>query len=484
MTRHAKEYSCAYQTRTAVHAAQATTVLSATRRVRLTNMERTANNGEYASVSRRITAISTQAFVKRITARVAVAGKTHHTAIKAENETWTTRAVSATLKTYATVVKPLRSGTYYDVRVLVIDQDSKYREHGASVTRFRTACGEPHRPPQNVNINNSSPNEIIVRWTNPGKEYWQCWSVNVVLEVNDTPVEFNLTESSTRAINVYKIQTVPYQAVKIRLRLRTPDNKNSSWTKVQRVTSAEDAPGMVPFLSLLQNGSRNATVSWGPPEQENGVIRSYRVVYRPLALRIQPCTALTQLDTTVMVSPTRHSVSLTPLRPYTKYHISVAALTIKYGPEKNATFDTDQAIPEGAPTKLNYTNTSRDTHALTWAEVPCEQRNGPITSYYVEMDSFDPWESELRHDTVSWTSMTYGDLLPYTRYRVKVYAENGGGRSPLFASTNFTTPPAPPHAPGGLEYEQLSQDSILLKWKAPYPPYWCSGTLQAQTLSH
>ncbi|XP_049275419.1 uncharacterized protein LOC125759942, partial [Rhipicephalus sanguineus] len=99
---------------------------------------------------------------------------------------------------YATTVKGLRSDTYYDLRVLVIDQDGMYRERGAKVTRFRTACGEPLRPPQNVDISNSSTSEIIVRWTNPGMEYWQCWSVNVVLEINDTTLEFNLTESNAR----------------------------------------------------------------------------------------------------------------------------------------------------------------------------------------------------------------------------------------------------------------------------------------------
>ncbi|KAL1486774.1 hypothetical protein MTO96_008758 [Rhipicephalus appendiculatus] len=200
---------------------------------------------------------------------------------------------------------------------------------------------------------------------------------------------------------------------------------------------------MVTNVRLLRSGSRNATVSWDPPEQKNGVIRSYRVVYTPLAQRVQPCQELTQLDTTVMVSPAHHSANLTPLRPYTKYRFSVTALTIKYGPERNATFDTDQAVPEGVPTQLQYTRISQDTDALTWAEVPCEQRNGPITSYNVEMDSVDPWDTKLRHKTVNWTSITYRDLLPYTNYEAKVYAENGAGRSPLFASTNFTTPPAP-----------------------------------------
>ncbi|KAH6940941.1 hypothetical protein HPB50_010567 [Hyalomma asiaticum] len=403
-------------------------------------------------------------------------------AIWAANESWTATTIKAgQKKQHTTVIRTLRSGTYYDLRVLVIDQDKSFREESAQVTRFRTACGEPNRPPQKVAIDNSSTSEIVIRWTNPGKDTWQCWSVNVVLEANGTPIEFNLTESSSTPANVYRIAVTPYTAVAIRLRLRTPDNKNSSWTRLWRVTSAEDAPGMVAFVNLLRNGSRNATVSWGPPEIANGVIRSYRVVFTPLALRIPRCQQLTQLDTELLVPPTRQSVDLTPLRPYTKYRFSVAALTIKYGPEMNATFDTDQAIPEGAPTQLRHDNVSKSTDTITWREVPCELRNGPVTSYYVETESVDPWETELRRSTVKWTSITYLDLLPYTRYQVKVYAENGAGRSSMFAFLNFTTLSAPPHAPGKLEYDQLSQDSVLLIWKVPYPP---TGVLEHYKLKY
>ncbi|XP_075740234.1 receptor-type tyrosine-protein phosphatase T-like isoform X2 [Rhipicephalus microplus] len=399
---------------------------------------------------------------------------------KATYDTWTA-ALNVTLKTDSTVLKLLRSGTYYHLRVLVIDRDGMYREQGAKYTRFRTACGEPLQPPQMVDINNNSVSEIIVSWRNPDHESWQCWSVNVVLEVNNTLVEFNLTKSPPWHTNWYSIQTAPYMPVTIRLRLRTPNNKYSPWTKTWNVTSAEDAPGEVVNVKLLQCGPRNVTVSWSPPEQKHGVIRAYRVVYRLLASRIRSCNALNQLDTTILASPTHHRLDLMPLRPYTNYFLSVAALTVKYGPEMNATFNTEQDIPEGVPTQLHYANISRSLDTLTWAEVPCGLRNGPITSYYVEIDSVDHWENKLRQTTVNSTSITYRDLLPYTRYRAKVYAENAAGRSQMFASTNFTTPIAPPRAPGGLDYDLISQDSILLMWEAPYPP---AGVLEHYQLQY
>ncbi|KAH6941665.1 hypothetical protein HPB50_021738 [Hyalomma asiaticum] len=186
---------------------------------------------------------------------------------------------------------------------------------------------KPNRPPQKVTIDNSSTSEIVIRWTNPGKETWQCWSVNVVLEANGEPIEFNLTESSSTPANVYKITVTPYTAVAIRLRLRTPDNKNSSWTRIWRVTSAED----------------------------------------------------------------------------------------------------------------------------------------------------DPWETELRRRTVTWTSITYRDLLPYTRYQVKVYAENGAGRSSMFAFLNFTTLSAllqPWYAITALSFNYV--EDVPMRSVPRRPEYWLS----------
>ncbi|XP_049275420.1 LOW QUALITY PROTEIN: phosphatidylinositol phosphatase PTPRQ-like [Rhipicephalus sanguineus] len=280
---------------------------------------------------------------------------------------------------------------------------------------------------------------------------------------------------------MYRIPTTPFMAVTIRLRLRTPDNKYSSWTKRWNVTSAEDAPGAVTNVKLLRSGSRNATISWGPPEQKNGVIRNYRVVYTPLAFLIQPCQALNEPDTTVMVSPTHHSVNLTPLHPYTKYRLSITALTSKYGPEKNTTFETDQAVPEGVPTQLRYTRFSQDTDTLTWAEVPCERRNGPITSYAVEVYSDDPWETKLRtNNTVSGTSVAYRDLMPYTHYQAEVYACNGAGRSPFFAFLNFTTPSAVPDAPASTWSSEQTESSLKIQWD---PPVRKNGALTGYKLN-
>ncbi|XP_077549260.1 receptor-type tyrosine-protein phosphatase T-like [Haemaphysalis longicornis] len=401
--------------------------------------------------------------------------KEYRIQFKVANETWSTQTVAALPKkeVYTRTLTRLRSGTDYHVRVLVVDADGNYRERGAAVETFRTACGSPKMAPQNVTIDNSSTSEIVVKWKNPGREQWFCWSVSVILEVNGVygkNKEFNLTQSGSTSVEEDRISVKPYTRVIIRLRLRTPNNMYSPWTQKYNVTSAEDAPSMVSHVQLKKDGAREALLSWGPPQEANGILRRYWVLYKPLAFRIQGCHQLEQTPTKVDVPASLTTVNLTALRPYTKYQVSVSAETILPGRPFNTTFDTTASVPEGAPTNFHHSRTAGyDT--LGWSSVPCNFANGANQSYYLELESNDPWESELRMANVISPYFQYQDLVPYTQYKAKVFAQNEEGRSPKHASLNFRTAPADPPAPTQLDAAQLSQDAVTLSWKAPYPPY-------------
>ncbi|XP_077549271.1 uncharacterized protein LOC144162556 isoform X1 [Haemaphysalis longicornis] len=172
--------------------------------------------------------------------------KEYRIEFKVANKTWSTQTVTAFPKkdVYDHTLTGLRSGTDYQVRVLVMDADGNYRERDAVVAMFRTACGSPKMAPQNVTIDNSTTSEIVVKWKNPGREKWSCWSVSVILEVDGVygeNKEFNLTQFGSTFVEEYRISVKPYTRVGIRLRLRTPNDKYSPWTQKYNVTSAEDA---------------------------------------------------------------------------------------------------------------------------------------------------------------------------------------------------------------------------------------------------
>ncbi|KAM7298057.1 hypothetical protein ISCGN_018686 [Ixodes scapularis] len=104
--------------------------------------------------------------------------------------------------------------------------------------------------------------------------------------------------------------------------------------------------------------------------------------------------------------------------------------------------DVSTCVPEGTPTALNYSKGTGDEFVIFWGPVPCELANGVVRRYYLELDSAGPWESRLLNHTTGDMRLVFSDLLPYTCYRAKVFAENDAGRSQVAAELNFTTSPA------------------------------------------
>ncbi|CAN8004149.1 unnamed protein product, partial [Ixodes hexagonus] len=388
------------------------------------------------------------------------------------NETWDKVVVAASPRsaTYSRTLTGLRSGETYTVRVLVIDLDRKHRERGAKATEFRTLCGKPTSPPKNVRVDNSSTDRIVITWQNPPRESWLCWSANVTLELNGTAVSFNLTESGVNPTDRFVVPTPPFTQLTVRLRLDTPDGASSHWTGPWTVTSAEDAPTQVREVRMTKSLARQASFAWLPPIAPNGRIRNYVVIYRPLRLFLQ-CSPIDQTETRLIVPASSQRVNLELLHPFTLHQISIHAVTIKPGPNVTSTFTTEQAVPEGAPTGLSYATVTGEESAVYWGPVPCELANGAVSRYYLELDSADPWESELRNRTTKDRRVAFRDLIPFTRYRARVYAENAAGRSKVAAEYNFTTPPAAPRAPSDLVANQMSQTNVSLSWRPPYPPY-------------
>ncbi|XP_040357320.1 receptor-type tyrosine-protein phosphatase kappa isoform X3 [Ixodes scapularis] len=388
------------------------------------------------------------------------------------NESWHKIVVAALPKSapYSRTLRSLRSGETYEVRVLVIDTDKKFRQRGALTTEFRTLCGKPTSPPKNVKVDNSSTHSVIITWQNPGRETWLCWSANVTLEVNGTLVSFNLTESGVNPTDRFVVHTRPFTRVTVRLRLDTPDGASSQWTGPRTVTSAEDAPSEVRQLQMTKSFARQASFAWLPPANANSRIRYYVVIYKPLRLSL-PCSPIEQTETRLIVPASSQRVSLEKLHPYTLHRIFIYAITVKPGPNVTATFTTEQAVPEGAPTSLQHATVTGLENVVYWGKVPCDLANGVVSRYYLELDSADPWESELRNLTTTDMILGFSDLLPYTRYRARVYAENAAGRSRVAAELNFTTLPTAPPAPSNLTAYQLSQTNVSLSWQPPYPPY-------------
>ncbi|XP_064479418.1 phosphatidylinositol phosphatase PTPRQ-like [Ornithodoros turicata] len=405
---------------------------------------------------------------------------------EATAEDWTTAVVPFSLGQpgssagrHSHTLTGLTPGTFYDVRVLVRDSDNNYQTRGAQEEHFRTHCGRPSQPPSSIWIDNSRSRLIIVKWENPPRHSWNCWTINVTLMYNDYIATFNLTHPESHSKTNHSFSTKPYTLWNIKLRMETPDGEPGEWTAMGTVVSVQDAPSEVRGVATVKIHARSAIIAWLPPSEPNGILRSYGITYQEERLLAPQCYSIDKgRINSINLTYGAQQLKLRGLKPYAEYVFAIRAFTIKAGPETTLRFQTLQAVPDGIASFTPYTIT-REYVEIRWSDVPCDQANGIISRYHVTARSLDPWDPEVYNQTTTKNMITFNTLVPYNRYDVRVIAENGAGLSRLHDYMNFTTLPIEPLAPTSLVAEQQSKTSISLTWDAPYPPY---GILERYTI--
>ncbi|KAG0434483.1 hypothetical protein HPB47_019077 [Ixodes persulcatus] len=299
----------------------------------------------------------------------------------------------------------------------------------------------PEGTPTALNYSKGTGDEYVIFWGPVPCELANGVVRRYYLELDSAdPWESRLVNHTTGDMRLGFSDLLPYTRYRAKVYAENDAGRSQVAAELNFTTSPA-APSEVRQLQMTRSFARQASFTWLPPATPNGRIRDYEVAYRPLHL-VLPCSQIEQTETKLIVPMSSQLVNLEELRPYTVYIISVHAVTVKPGPEFTTNFTTEQDVPEGTPMALNYSKGTGDEYVIFWGPVPCELANGVVRRYYLELDSADPWESRLVNHTTGDMRLGFSDLLPYTRYRAKVYAENDAGRSQVAAELNFTTSPA------------------------------------------
>ncbi|KAM9854760.1 phosphatidylinositol phosphatase PTPRQ [Aulostomus maculatus] len=220
------------------------------------------------------------------------------------------------------------------------------------------------------------------------------------------------------------------------------------------VFTLEDEPDSPPFnLTVVDISPSTATLAWSPPEKANGVVQYYTVLYE------------NELYSALM-NTTASKVTLTNLKPFTFYNMSVMAYT-RYG-HGNQTSDTlyllsGEDVPGSAPYGLLYESVSPSEVNVTWQ--PPLQPNGVITHYSLQL-----WNStHYLNLTSPINSLHITHLRKYAHYRVIVQSHTriGPGNyssEPLNITTLEDAPDTPPQS---LQARKLSDYEVELSWQPP-----------------
>ncbi|XP_057692657.1 phosphatidylinositol phosphatase PTPRQ isoform X2 [Corythoichthys intestinalis] len=223
------------------------------------------------------------------------------------------------------------------------------------------------------------------------------------------------------------------------------------------VLTLEDEPDSPPVnLTVVDTSSSTVTLTWSAPEKANGVIQLYMVLYENRSYSHS-------------VNTSSNRVTLTHLRPYTYYNVSVMAFT-RFG-HGNHTLNyisvlSGEDVPGSPAHSLSYVSLSPNEVNVTW--LPPLVPNGIITHYSLEL-----WNSTHYLNLTSPTNFLHLSYLrKYTRYRVTVQAHTRAGPG------NFTSEPlnittledVPSDSVHNLTAQIFSSTAIIVSWDPPLEP--------------
>ncbi|CAJ0598951.1 unnamed protein product [Cylicocyclus nassatus] len=380
----------------------------------------------------------------------------------------------AVKRTYLKKLTGLDSDTLYFVRVKVVDD--KQRVGGASPeAQGRTGCAPPTSPPSNVNLASPSNMQVRVSWQAPVKGSWLCSNIRYKIEyINGTQPRQQLDLPSSAIEHVFDSPS----NTKWKVRIRTENDAGASaWSNELELTTPEGAPGAVTDLTAIPTGPTSSEVTWRPPANPNGVITGYTLVYNLKSMGECGPRSSTPIEKHVR----SETQVLDGLLPDSTYEVHVIAHTSQAGPQsKTVMVTTEEAAPTGPPNNVRVGSVTSTRADVTWSQPDCELRNGKITGYDYELQSVDQWGENVTASN-SNERLTLNNLVPYNEYRIRVRASNAVGEGPFSEWVRFTTHPAAPPAPTGLQEEASFPHAVEISFEAPTPPH---GNLDYYRIRH
>ncbi|XP_065172625.1 phosphatidylinositol phosphatase PTPRQ-like, partial [Atheta coriaria] len=231
-------------------------------------------------------------------------------------------------------------------------------------------------------------------------------------------------------------------------------------------------PNKVKNSQVNASSHNTLSVVWEEPNPVLGIITNYIVTWRFLDKR--DCRVANNTANIQTKNITTTAIELDDLKPYSIYNISISAVT------KKGQGDIEHIIGYTDETDtielhfFNYKITSSKTSIQIDTHVDCENWNGPtILSAYTCI-----WSKAKKNNVtkeIQYNDVTIiKDLLPFTKYKLEIYlyrnhANSVSNYNKLLSSYEITLSTVPNQVPFAEVYS-LSETSLSLRWRPPYPP--------------
>ncbi|XP_017320619.3 phosphatidylinositol phosphatase PTPRQ isoform X1 [Ictalurus punctatus] len=409
----------------------------------------------------------------------------------------------------------LRPYTAYVFEVSAFTSDG---EGQIASTMVRMPEAAPEDYPQNLSVWNITSKAVSLSWESPA-----IITGRYTYVVQLYGPAGLISENSTSEQTIIYNGLTPYTHYHIMVMAKSAGATGPA-AKIN-ISTPSEAPSAVSYLSAVAVDSTSVRLSWGTPNQPNGLITHYRILVLhhetlvqdimlralqqntsqngantgsdpvPILSSIQPRlstrsvitgmtlqphdftqTAVTSridvlppAEVLVNLSSNHISYVVTRLSPFTDYNFSVSAFTtVGEGPAMLIAQKTPEQVPSSVQ-DVSYANISSTSIFVSWN--PPLNPNGKITHYTIYI--FNLHSNKVQQQVTNTTSIILTGLDKYTQYKVRVAASTAAGESPASDEDNIsvlTLEDEPDSPPYNLVVLNTTWSTATITWSPPDKP--------------
>ncbi|XP_013387953.1 neogenin isoform X2 [Lingula anatina] len=346
----------------------------------------------------------------------------------------------------------------------------------------RTFSAAPSGPPQNVTVEPSTSNSILIQWEPPYSDERNGLITGYKIKYRQRgqsgKAHTIMTDGDRRLYSVTGLARDTTYSIRVAAVNTNGTGPHTPWTSVKTYESDLDEsrePGIPSSLTVRPFTDR-MVVHWTPPVQDNVMIRGYRIGYGVGVPDVY------QVD----VSANERLYTIKNLRPSSEYVVSLRAFNHKgVGRERLQTGTTrdessaENTTPMIPPVGVKVTIISSSSVMVTWTDTTLGGNQRTSDHRYYTIKYIPATGSNRREKYVNSTELNkkIEDLKPATMYEFAVKVINARRQSHWSLTVvNTTKEAAPATAPRDLTPVPLPVSkkgptcNIMLNWQPPKIP--------------
>ncbi|XP_034937975.1 protein sidekick isoform X2 [Chelonus insularis] len=335
----------------------------------------------------------------------------------------------------------------------------------------RTRESVPSVGPSNVEANATSSTTILVKWGEVPVEHQngQIEGYKVYYgPIGKSPFQYkNIPKNTTFTTTLTELKKFVQYQIHVLAYTRLGDGALS--TPPIRVQTFEDVPGPPSNVSLPDVSFSTARIIWDTPEDPNGEILAYKVMYH--------LNSSQERQYSKEEEASARTFTATGLEPEKYYMFSVTART-KLGWGKTAfalVLTTNNREKPQPPSTPQISRSQVQSRQITFSWNPGPDGSAPLRYYTVQKsENSGPFQTISERVDPTSTSYTADNLKPFTLYQFRIQATNDIGPSDWSGESLQvqTLPAAPSKGVTGLKVVPITTTSIEVHWDMIEEVHW------------